>query len=401
MKFFKRHNHQIFAAGVVACLALGAGAFYAAESQSTKSRQLLGQVGEVLWRVSQAREKSVIVQNAMERAVEQVPASDPQHIGAIKRNLSYLRINLQDIVSLKYSSNILTPDQLIRYRTLLDEFSSLRSGIDGGLGANELAVFIALQKELFDVTSNSNNLSSLTRAVYEQNRKVVLFRTASFTFLVLVALMGIWYSRQHIALNATIRRFSDFARLLKKQTSHHIEKLVVDLSIQPLDASVALNRVTELSHMHKWMHVLETANSDKAGQTFLPLEVVLAGVGSVKNGVHPVIEYRPAKKPVQVPFLHVSLILEELLGDAVDSIRAVQDPALSITTSVKTGWFNPKVVRITVTDNRSQEVDRPDDANQSRQDSDELLHILLNDIGGQIHRTQGPSGYSACLTFRT
>nr|WP_181377317.1 hypothetical protein [Ochrobactrum sp. LM19] len=398
LKLLSRRNHYYFIAGAVTCLALAGWAHVLAEKQSVHSRALVGQIGEIIWRVSQAREKSITVQKLGEKIQQR--QADAKTVGEFRRNLSYMSINLQDVTSLRYAPAILPPNQIARYRSLLERVNKFRDDVGEQIDVDGITTFASIQRELFDLSSNSSNLSHISISLHRQFERLALFRTLSFGSMALLLVIGIWFSQRIQTMKATLRHVGDYSRLFSHQTTGHTKKIIEYLSGQPPDVKSALDSAQGQNQMLKWMQQFDRGDDGKTEPQYMKLGLLLGLAGRVRDEIIPTVNVDPSAANVLVPSIHMSLILQELIAGSIKSIKSLSNPSLIVSATVTTQFRIRKTLLITVIDNRSLAHGESSYMEQSAQAGVELTRFLVEDMDGTLSTVSTESSCAAIISYR-
>ena len=149
--------------------------YWQAEQHRKNAYTLIGQLTEIQWRASQAREKTAFALNAV-RFIE--ATGNNNELPTIRKNLGYLTVNLNDLLSLEYASTLLSKADYAQLKETLAEVKSLSS--QEIATTNYAPILDGMNKvwsHLVPISSNTVNLAHIIQRQTELDTEGLYIQT--------------------------------------------------------------------------------------------------------------------------------------------------------------------------------------------------------------------------------
>ena len=340
-------------------IAIACWSFLQTDIYRREAYRIISEVNEVHWRASQIREKTV---SAMGWARLAQATGNSDHMQRIKREMTFLAANIEDLVSQEYAANILPQEDIEHLKAMLNlvNYTIKAQLSDGADYENILSELNTVWTNVVPITSTAASLGRTFKRTADLDQQAfrnsfLLALASAMAIAVLIFL--ILRSRSQTRFDSHVRHF---ALLFSHMTYTRINSLhtYVHDTLNPTSypnaarLSMARQRTTDLSIVNDWLARIAYPIYDPDGTPIVLLDTILMDVcKSDGNAISPTVVSDGAAHQSLVPHGQFFLMLQELVRNAKDAVAEREMPEIAVRTKLKTGLFCRKYLVVAVEDN--------------------------------------------------
>ncbi|CAN7708770.1 ATP-binding protein [Phyllobacterium sp. LjRoot231] len=321
--------------------------------------RIISEVNEVQWRASQIREKTVSAMG-WTRLAQETGKND--YLQRIKRETSFLSINIQDLISQDYATHILPQEDIDHLNGMLDLVNNaIKPQLsEGAEYATILSEFDTIWTNVVPITTTAASLGRTYKRTADLDqqafRNSFLLASAS-AMAIAVMIFLILRNRSQARFDSHVRHF---ALLFSHMTYTRINSLhtyvhdTLNHTSFPdfTRLSKARQRTTDLSIVNDWLARIAYPKYDPDGTPIVSLDTILMDVCKPDgNTISPTVVSDGTARQSLVPHAQFFLMVQELVRNAKDSVADRDMPEIYVRANVRNGPFFGKNLVVSVEDN--------------------------------------------------
>ena len=330
--------HRLIAIGLYACLFmsvfLGVWSLLRTDTYRQETDLILSQAAEIRWRVSQSKEYAVRISGYLELA-----SKTGERNPALWQNVQLLRFNLNLLTQLSYVPSFVDARNMA---SLQQAILLLDTKIAPAAFAPE-----DYQTALQSIGIIDCNLARVNGATIDYSQALsatahvaidAAFNRLVFFGALSVLLMSTVAFAQFTRMSRTKEHIRSFSMLFAHMTRTRITALRLflgyldDKSLPPPEMTeAALHTILELNSITEALMTIGHARSETQ---LAPLGTLIDAIARTCK-LRIIVEADSEARAVTVPTSQFHLVIDELLGNAINAVAAQTEPAISIKASVR------------------------------------------------------------------
>jgi signal transduction histidine kinase len=348
---FRQHVSILLYASLLVSIVLAVWSLLRTETYRQQTELILGQASEIQWRTSQSKDRAARIIGGLNLAVcsgEQPPR--------LLRDVQLLSFNLKSLARLDYAATFISPRDLAVLHRAIDAVDTviLPATSTRTQYQQATAKILFIDGYLAGLASaavdHSHNLSATSHIATDAARNRLVFFGALSVFILSVISLD-QYSR--------IRRKNDqhiksFSMLFAHMTRTRIAALRLFLGYlnggappPPEMTEAALHTIQELNTITE---ALMTIGHARAETQLVPLGTLIDEIARTCK-LNVTVEADREARAVSVPASQFHLVIDELIGNAINAVAAQSEPAIAIRANLRTRLFGRAQLVLTVADN--------------------------------------------------
>ncbi|MBZ3693279.1 sensor histidine kinase [Phyllobacterium calauticae] len=323
---------------------IGLASFLQTDKYRSQAYDIIGEVNEVQWRSTQAREKMVSIMGWARLAAL---TKSQEYRAKILSESTYLAINAKTLIALPYTEKIMPKVDIDLIKTLLDYINNelmpqlARADPDYNLIVARFEDF--WPAIVLTTTGNLGNTQKRTadleqKALYDNFLYAFVFATA-----IMVVLFAMVAYRSKALYNNQVRQF---ALLFSHMTFTRINGLSMWMheTLSPEEnpdaklLDMARKRITDLSVVTDWLARIAYPKFDQDNTPIVTLGTILDQITRPDGSTIPIVRADVKAMQLLVPQGQFHLMLHELLRNAKDAVEDELHPHIVIKVNIARRW---------------------------------------------------------------